>query len=133
MQIAISTMHLMPNNLAIPNNLLPFLIFASLRTICSKGDCAFRKGTAVLRIRHLGRMADTAPLNQRATKASALPIRAKLSGDPGGLSPKIRDFRGLHKGKAMRSDEDSLRRLVRDNDNVNDNDNKLPTPKLLVS
>ena len=75
------------------------------------------------RIRHLSRIADTAPLNRRATKASALPIRAKLSGGPGGLSPKIRDFRGLHKGKAMRSDEDSLRRLVRDNDNVNDNDN----------
>ena len=51
---------------------------------------------------------------------------------PGPL-PKIRDFRGLHKGKAMRSDEDSLRRLVRDNDNVNDNDNKLPTPKLFDS
>ena len=35
-----------------------------------------------------------------------------VSGGPGDLSPKIRDFRGLHKGKAMRSDEDSLRRLV---------------------
>ena len=46
------------------------------------------------------------------------------------LSPKIRDFRGLHKGKAMRSDEDSLRRRISDNDNVNDNDNKLPTPTL---
>ena len=29
-------------------------------------------------------MADTAPLNRRATKASALPIRAKLSGGPNG-------------------------------------------------
>ena len=58
------------------------------------------------------------------------PFERSVSGGPGDLSPKIRDFRGLHKGKAMRSDEDSLRRLVRDNDNVNDNDNKLPKPTL---
>ena len=56
-----------------------------------------------------------------------------VSGGPGGLSQKIRDFRGLHKGKAMRSDEDSLRRRISDNDNINDNDNKLPTPKLFDS
>ena len=40
------------------------------------------------------------------------PFERSVSGGPGDLSPKIRDFRGLHKGKAMRSDEDSLRRLV---------------------
>ena len=65
----------------------------------------------------------------------ALAFERSVSGGPGDLSPKIRDFRGLHKGKAMRSDEDSLRRRISDNDNVNDNDNdnKLPTPKLFDS
>ena len=60
----------------------------------------------------------------------ALAFERSVYGGPGDLSPKIRDFRGLHKGKAMRSDEDSLRRRISDNDNVNDNDNKLPTPTL---
>ena len=35
-------------NLHIPKILRTFLISASLRTICSKGDCAFREGTALL-------------------------------------------------------------------------------------
>ena len=79
-----------------------------------------KKAVILQRIRHLG--------------SQWLIPRHLISGRPRPLlSPKIRDFRGLHKGKAMRSDEDSLRRLVRDNDNVNDNDNKLPTPTLFDS
>ena len=34
------------------------------------------------RIRHLSRIADTAPLNRRATKASALPKNPRFSGTP---------------------------------------------------
>ena len=34
------------------------------------------------RIRHLSRIADTAPLNRRATKASALPKNPRFSGAP---------------------------------------------------
>ena len=34
------------------------------------------------RIRHLSRIADTAPLNRRATKASALPQKPRFSGAP---------------------------------------------------
>ena len=41
-----------------------------------------KKVVILQRIRHLGRIADTAPLNRRATKASALPKNPRFSGAP---------------------------------------------------